>query len=63
MRREWFYCPACRRAFPSEVPDDCVAGQVIEEIGEGRRRDTIAERRPSWESQGVASSASAQGRG
>lgn len=33
-RTESFWCPRCKRAFPSDVPDDYVAGQVIEEVGE-----------------------------
>ncbi|MHC4252668.1 MAG: hypothetical protein ACYS9X_26420 [Planctomycetota bacterium] len=34
MKREWSFCPACRRAFQSDVPDDYRPGQVIEEVGQ-----------------------------
>lgn len=34
MKTEWFFCPACRRAFQSGVPDDYRPGHVIEEIGQ-----------------------------
>ena len=35
MKTEWFYCPRCQRAFPSDVPDDYRPGQIIIEIGQG----------------------------
>jgi hypothetical protein len=34
MKTEWFWCPRCKRAFHSEVPDDYRPGVVIEEIGQ-----------------------------
>ncbi len=34
MKHEWFFCPACRRTFQSEVPEGTRPGQATEEIGQ-----------------------------
>jgi hypothetical protein len=33
MRKVWFWCIHCERAFQSEVPDDWRRGWFIEEVG------------------------------
>jgi hypothetical protein len=33
MRKQWFWCIHCERAFESNVPDDWKFGWFIEEVG------------------------------